>query len=66
MRDFLQRANHGEVIVVTARATEVAEIHPPAEWTRPARRKPGALKGRIVIGPDFNSMPDEIIEAFEG
>lgn len=66
MRGFLQRAHNGEVIVVTARDKQVAEIHPPAEWVQPARRKPGALKGRITIGPDFNSLPEELVEAFEG
>ena len=66
MSGFLRRARDGEVIVLTSHDTQVAEIHPPTEWIEPKRRKPGALKGRITIAPDFDTLPDELLEAFEG
>lgn len=65
MGGFIRRAASGEVIVLTSHDKQVAELHPPAPWPQLARRKPGTLKGRIKIGPDFNTLPDEMIEAFE-
>lgn len=65
MSGFLRRARNGEVIVLTSHEKQVAEIHPPVAWAQPTRRKPGALKGRIVMAPDFDTLPAEIIEAFE-
>jgi len=32
---------------------------------RSVRRKPGALRGRIKIAPDFDQLPDDIAEAFD-
>jgi prevent-host-death family protein len=66
MGGFLRRARSGEVIVLTSHDKEVAEIHPAAPWAAQSRRKPGALKGRIKIASDFDTLPDDMIEAFEG
>jgi hypothetical protein len=34
---------------------------------RPQARKPGAWKGKVVMGADFDApLPDEILAAFEG
>jgi antitoxin (DNA-binding transcriptional repressor) of toxin-antitoxin stability system len=66
MGGFIRRARSGEVIVLTSHDKQVAELHPPAPWVETAHRKPGALKGRIKIAPDFDTLPEEIIEAFEG
>lgn len=63
---FLRRARGGEVIVLTSHDKEVAEIHAVTPLAGTIRRKPGTLKGRIRIAPDFDSLPDEMIEAFEG
>lgn len=66
MSGFLRRASTGEVIVLTSHDKQVAELHPPYGGPREARRKPGTLKGRIKIGPDFDKLPEDVIEAFEG
>jgi prevent-host-death family protein len=66
MGRFLRRARSGEVIVLTSHNREVAEIRPATPWSETKRRRPGALKGRIKIAPDFDTLPDEMIEAFEG
>ena len=42
---------------------EPAAPEPPAPGTP---RKPGSLKGRIWIAPDFDETDEEIIAAFEG
>lgn len=65
MSGFLRRANSGEVIVLTSHDKQVAELHPPARWLQEARRKPGTLKGRIKIAPDFDHLPEGVIDAFE-
>jgi prevent-host-death family protein len=66
MGRFLRRARSGEVIVLTSHDKEVAEIRPVSPWSATTRRKPGALKGRITVAPDFDTLPDDMIEAFEG
>jgi antitoxin (DNA-binding transcriptional repressor) of toxin-antitoxin stability system len=42
--------------------TPVARIV-PASAASTARRKPGALKGQIVIGDDFDVLPDDVARA---
>jgi prevent-host-death family protein len=63
---FLRRARNGEVIVLTSHDKEVAEIHAAKPGMENARRRPGTLKGRIKIAPDFDTLPDELLDAFEG
>jgi prevent-host-death family protein len=56
---LVARAEAGEEIIVRRGSTPVAKIvayHPPTE-----PRRPGMLKGQIVLAPDF----DEIPEGFE-
>jgi antitoxin (DNA-binding transcriptional repressor) of toxin-antitoxin stability system len=62
---FIRRAASGEVIVLTSHDKQVAELHPPAPWSQPVRRKPGTLKGRIKMAPDFDKLPDDLLDAFE-
>jgi antitoxin (DNA-binding transcriptional repressor) of toxin-antitoxin stability system len=42
--------------------TPVARIV-PAQPATSARRRPGALKGKIVIGDDFDTLPDDVARA---
>ena len=37
----------------------------PPEPERPSRR-PGALRGRIALAPDFDVLPADILAAMEG
>jgi prevent-host-death family protein len=61
---LLERAHRGETIVLAKAGKPYARLV-PLEAREP--RKPGALKGRITIGPEFNApLPEEIIAAFEG
>ncbi len=61
---YLRQAQQGASIVVMSHDEVVAEIVPPSPADRP-RRYPGALKGQIKMAPDFDTLPDEIIAAFE-
>ena len=62
---LIERVIAGEEIVIAKAGTPVARLVPvlPAGVVR----KPGSLKGRIRIGPDFNAPPsEEAIALFEG
>ncbi len=51
----------GETIVVTKKGKPVARIVPIAERKR---RDFGTGDERIVIAPDFDELPPELLEAF--
>jgi prevent-host-death family protein len=51
----------GEVILAKA-GKPVARIVPYAGLARP--RVPGSMAGEIWIAPDFDTLPDDIAEAF--
>jgi antitoxin (DNA-binding transcriptional repressor) of toxin-antitoxin stability system len=57
------RAEAGEEIVVRRGATPVAKI---VAYPAPTKqRRPGALKGQIVIAEDFDETPAELAEYTE-
>lgn len=62
---YVKRAHSGQIIEVTSRDEVVAELHPAVPTLKESRRKPGTLKGRIKIAPDFDQLPAELIDAFE-
>jgi len=49
----------GHEVVVQRGDTPVAKLVP---YDRPRPRVPGALRGQIVIGPDFDAIPEEFGE----
>ncbi len=62
---FLRQVRNGATILITSRDEVVAELRPPPALERP-HRKPGALRGRIRMAPDFDRFPDEMLAAMEG
>ena len=54
---LVARAEAGEEIVVRRGATPVVKIVAYHAPTTP--RRPGALKGQIVLAEDFDAIPDE-------
>jgi prevent-host-death family protein len=59
---LIQRVEEGEEVVIGRGGRPVARLVP---FERPReRRRPGALKGRIRIAPDFDELPDDLAEAF--
>jgi antitoxin (DNA-binding transcriptional repressor) of toxin-antitoxin stability system len=62
---FLRQARHGHSFLVMSRDQVVAEVRPPPEVERP-RRRPGALRGRIRMAPDFDTLPPDVLAAMEG
>ena len=62
---LIERVKAGEEVIIAKAGKPVARLVPVA--SAGAARKPGALKGRIRIGIDFNaSLPKELVAAFEG
>jgi len=47
--ELVNRAASGEEIIIERDGTAVAQLVPPV-----IKRKPGRLRGRIRIGPDFD------------
>jgi antitoxin (DNA-binding transcriptional repressor) of toxin-antitoxin stability system len=62
---FLRQARDGASFLITSHDDVVAEIRPPSISER-ARRRPGALRGQIVMAPDFDTLPADVLAAMEG
>lgn len=60
---LLERVANGEEVVIARSGRPVARLVP---FER-SPRKPGRLKGKVRIGPDFDApLPEEIAAAFRG
>ncbi len=60
-----ERAGTGEEIIITQSGRPVARLVPLAQG--PAVRRKGLLKGKLIIGDDFdNPLADEVIDLFVG
>jgi len=65
LSELVERAAAGEEIVIAKAGLPRARLVPLARPSKP--RRPGAWKGRVVIGPDFDApLPEEVLAAFEG
>lgn len=61
---LIEAVAHGEEILI-AKAGKPAAMLVPMPAHKPMR-KPGAMKGKIMIGADFDaSLPDDLQAAFE-
>jgi len=59
---LIARVEAGEEIVIGKAGKPVAKLVP---FERPKQpRRPGALRGKIRIAPDFDELPDDLLEAF--
>ena len=57
---LIARAEAGEEIIVRRGSTPVAKI---VAYRAPATpRRPGALKGQIAVGDDFDELPPEFAD----
>lgn len=60
---LLERVAQGEEIIIAKSGRPVAKLVRMAVEPR----RPGRLKGRIRVGPDFDEpLPDKILAAFRG
>lgn len=60
---LLERVEAGEEVVIARNGKAIAKLVP----YRAKRRRPGSMKGKISIHPDFDApLPDDIASAFRG
>jgi prevent-host-death family protein len=60
---LLDRVAQGEEVIIAKSGRPVAKL----VRVSVEPRRPGRLKGRIRVGPDFDKpLPDEILAAFRG
>ncbi|WP_338074746.1 type II toxin-antitoxin system Phd/YefM family antitoxin [Kineococcus vitellinus] len=60
---LLEAVERGEDVVIARSGKPVARLVPAR--SRGARR-PGSWKGRLVVAPDFDETPDDVLAAFRG
>jgi prevent-host-death family protein len=61
---LVERAAAGEEIIIGKAGKPIARLVPYKE--APPQRKPGSMKGKIRIAPDFDDLPDDVLAAFRG
>ena len=59
---LIEKVQKGHEVILAKAGKPVARLVPYRGAAR--SRTPGALKGRIWIAPDFDSLPDDIGESF--
>lgn len=60
---LVDRAAGGEEIIISKAGKAVAALVPYSRAT--GVRKPGRLRGKIRIADDFDTLPEDIADAFE-
>jgi len=59
---LIERVQAGEEVIIGKAGRPVAKLVRYERSDEP--RRPGALKGRIRIAPDFDELPDDVADAF--
>jgi antitoxin (DNA-binding transcriptional repressor) of toxin-antitoxin stability system len=66
LSEYLDRLAKGEIIILCKRNTPIAEIRPLPQ-ARQTKRPIGLAKNKLKIAKSFfKSLPDELLDAFEG
>ena len=61
---LVERALKGDEIVVSKAGRPLVRLVPV---TRVAKaRRPGRWKGRVSMARDFNNLPEDVLDSFEG
>lgn len=61
---LVERAAHGEEIIIAKAGMPVAKLVPYQADTEP--RQPGYWRGKVKISNDFDTLPEDIMAAFRG
>ena len=59
---LIERVLAGQEVIIGKAGRPVARLIPFERSEE--RRRPGALRGRIKIAPDFDDLPEDIARAF--
>ena len=64
LSQLIERACHGEDVVIARGSKPVARLVAIADQV--GNRRPGALKGKLRVGPEFfEPLPSEELDAWE-
>jgi len=61
---LVERARAGEIIVIAKAGEPLVKLVPVANRAKP--RVPGKWRGKVWMAEDFDRLPDDILDAFEG
>ena len=62
LSELLDLVCKGEEVILSRAGKPVAVLEPYRQASRP--RQPGRLRGKILIAPDFDALPQELAETF--
>lgn len=65
LSEFLREAREGSSFLIISHDQVLAEVRPPPCADR-SRRRPGALRGKIRMAPDFDALPADVLAAMDG
>ncbi len=63
LSQLLDRVAQGEEIVIARAGRPVARLVPISASSEP--RVPGDWRGKVWMAPDFDELPQDIVDAFE-
>ena len=63
---LIERVRRGEEVIIGKAGKPVARLVPYQQDTTPRTLGAGRWKGQIEVAPDFDDLPEEIGEAFDG
>jgi prevent-host-death family protein len=61
---LVERARAGEEIIIGKAGEPLVKLVPVKRRTKP--RVPGKWRGKVWIADDFDELPSDILDAFEG
>jgi prevent-host-death family protein len=61
---LVERARAGEEIIIAKAGEPLVRLVPVARHVQP--RVPGKWRGKVWMAEDFDQLPDDILDAFEG
>jgi prevent-host-death family protein len=61
---LVERARAGEEIIIGKAGEPLVKLVPVKRRTKP--RVPGKWRGKVWIANDFDELPNDILDAFEG
>ena len=64
LSQLVERALRGEEVVIGRAGRPLVKLVPVASTGEV--RRPGRWKGRVWMARDFDALPDDILDAFEG
>jgi len=64
LSQIIERVAAGESVIIGKAGKPMAVLSPYASIQKP--RKPGRMKGKIELAPDFDDVDEQIADLFEG